>query len=767
MRRFARQNSGMTLSGLFRHARLSLLVPGLALLGACGGGAGPETEGPFTLSGTIQGTSAGTIKLANSGEVIVVSPADGRFRFPTPLAAGAPYEVTVADGQVIGARCAVQRGKGIARDDVGDVQVDCVRTYSLHGRLLAPGPIDEIVLVNGDATVIRDRFASSAFTFPVGVAGGETYDVRVAQQPTGMTCTVNGGTGVMPAGDALVEVRCATNPAFPVGGTVTGLARNATVLLANSAIVGASGVSSVTGRDDPSRPLPFSFGAPVVSGVPYTVTVAIQPLDFFGQACRVSNGANGVVAGAPVADIRVDCGAVAPFLAGIVSGLNAAGLVLGVGAEQIALSPSASSFTTTAPLAPGSTWELVVLQQPAGLTCSVSGTMSGAVTGALVRNLAVFCDPQASPLGGRVVGLTQPGLTLAAAGQVLVVQPGATNFSFAPVARRTRYDVEILRQPTGLVCGLLDDKGTVADGPVANVSVACRPESTVITGSNVTLSDTGSSLHVATDGSTYYATGGTLGRVRADGVHEFVVDPAFPSAPLGIVTDASGNLYVSGPDGIRRRAADGTWSDFVARRGAYLGGLAIDASAGVLYATGWLGGESIERWRLADGTALGSLRLAGGQTFGGHIALDRASGDLYVRGAAGLMRVASAAFAGTGPVILEAPPFSAAPGEYGAISLIGAVKGWPGNVTANGLATDAAGNLYVAATESNQVMRFDAPVRPGSTQFVLAGSGGEGLLDGPSSVARFRFPYSLAVGAGGDVMVGERGGRLRRVIVAK
>jgi hypothetical protein len=37
------------------------------------------------------------------------------------------------------------------------------------------------------------------FTMPTAIAYGSTYAVSVQTQPAGLTCTVGGGTGTMPA----------------------------------------------------------------------------------------------------------------------------------------------------------------------------------------------------------------------------------------------------------------------------------------------------------------------------------------------------------------------------------------------------------------------------------------------------------------------------------------------------------------------------------------------------------------------------------------
>jgi len=80
-----------------------------------------------------------------------------------------------------------------------------------------------------------------------------------------------------------------------------------------------------------------------------------------------------------------------------------------------------------------------------------------------------------------------------------------------------------------------------------------------------------------------------------------------------------------------------------------------------------------------------------------------------------------------------------------------------------GIALDAAGNLYVADRASQRIRRLS----PAGVVSTYAGTGTAGYLDGPAATARFNSPIGVAVDARGDVYVAERAGhRLRRIEAA-
>jgi hypothetical protein len=114
------------------------------------------------------------------------------------------------------------------------------------------------------------------------------YAVTVLTQPDGQTCGVANASGTALANVTNVAVTCG----FAVGGTVTGLGANNSVMLLNNGgdatTVAANGV--------------FAFAGGLPDGGTYAVTVGTQPV---GQHCSVTNG-NGTVS-ATVTDILVTC----------------------------------------------------------------------------------------------------------------------------------------------------------------------------------------------------------------------------------------------------------------------------------------------------------------------------------------------------------------------------------------------------------------------------------------------------------------------------
>jgi len=143
-----------------------------------------------------------------------------------------------------------------------------------------------LVLANGT----RGEWTITASgSYATQVAQGEPYDIVVRTQPTGQTCLVENGTGVVAGPVTNVLVRCTTNT-YAVGGTVVGLAGALTLRL--------NGTSDLALTADGS----FRFALAVPHGSTYSVAVQVQPLDQFCEA----NSATGVAL-APVTQVRVTC----------------------------------------------------------------------------------------------------------------------------------------------------------------------------------------------------------------------------------------------------------------------------------------------------------------------------------------------------------------------------------------------------------------------------------------------------------------------------
>ena len=99
-------------------------------LGACGGGGGGGSATPppaYTVNGMVTGLAgAGLVLRDNGGDDLPVA-ADGEIAFPTKIASGATYSVTVFTQPTSPAQtCAVTNGSGtMGSTDVTNVAVSC------------------------------------------------------------------------------------------------------------------------------------------------------------------------------------------------------------------------------------------------------------------------------------------------------------------------------------------------------------------------------------------------------------------------------------------------------------------------------------------------------------------------------------------------------------------------------------------------------------------------------------------------------------------
>jgi uncharacterized repeat protein (TIGR03803 family) len=166
--------------------------------------------------------------------------------------------------------------------------------YSIGGALSGLADGASLVLQNsgGDNTVVS---ANGTFRFPTSVPNGTAYAVTVLTQPTGQSCAVTSGSGVVSGADVTgIQVSCTTHT-YTISGTVSGLNPNARVTLVNNGL-NATQVN-VNG--------PFSLAVLVPYGSSYAVTVLIQPP---AEICTVTAGTGSPVT-SDVSGINITCSA--------------------------------------------------------------------------------------------------------------------------------------------------------------------------------------------------------------------------------------------------------------------------------------------------------------------------------------------------------------------------------------------------------------------------------------------------------------------------
>ncbi|HEX4268794.1 MAG TPA: choice-of-anchor tandem repeat GloVer-containing protein [Steroidobacteraceae bacterium] len=361
-----------------RYVRLAsgaTLVVALLNLSGCG-----DTK--YSLQANIHSLDGSGLTLSVNGATKSVPAGTTTQMLASALASGAQYSVAIVT-QPSNETCSVANGSGtIGNANVTNVQVTCVAdSYSVIGSIKGLTTDGLVLLDNG-----TDRMPVSAnathFTMPTPVLDGDTYAVTIQSQPTGLTCSVSGGTGTMGTGGVMVAVTCVPDT-YPVNGTITGLASTGLVLQDNGGDTTAIGANATQ----------FMMPTVIAYGSPYSVTILSQPV---GLDCSIADGAGTMGAGG--ATVAVSCAANAYMVSGTITGLTTGGLVLldnGTGATTIPA--NASHFTMSTSVGYGSAYAITVQSQPAGLVCSVANG-AGTMGAADVTNVAITCEKNTSVL---------------------------------------------------------------------------------------------------------------------------------------------------------------------------------------------------------------------------------------------------------------------------------------------------------------------------------------------------------------------------------
>ena len=422
------------------------------------------TAGTHTIGGTVSGLKTGnSVTLLDNGADALKVTADGRFTFKTPLAPGASYAVTVGT-QPAGQICTITNGSGkVPRANVTNVTAICTAapTFTIGGTLsgLTPGAL--LSLFNNGADQLN-LATNGAFAFRLGLLPGAAYNVTIAAQPTGETCTVSNGSGTVGTSNVTtVSVSCKANPTFIIGGTVSGLNTGASVTLLDNA------TDSLTVSTNGT----FTFKTALATGAGYDVTIASQPSN---ETCTITN-ASGTVASANVSNVSVSCVTNTFTIGGTVNGLNSgASVTLLDNATDSLTIITNGTFTFKTPLATGATYNVTIATQPTNETCTITNA-SGTVVSANITNVSVSCATNTFTIGGTVSGLnTGASVTLLdnATDSLTVGTNGAFTFKIAH-ATGAAYSVTVSTQPTGQTCTITNGTGTVASANITNVNVSC------------------------------------------------------------------------------------------------------------------------------------------------------------------------------------------------------------------------------------------------------------------------------------------------------
>ena len=213
----------------------------------------------------------------------------------------------------------------------------------------------------------------------------------------------------------------------------------------------------------------FAFPGTLASGATYAVTVLTNPT---GQTCTVANG-TGTIGTANVTNVTVTCTTNTYTIGGTITGLKGNVILQNNGGNNLSLNAD-GSFTFTTPVPYGGTYNVTVLTQPNGQTCTVANG-SGVVGTANVTDVVVTCEDKHT-IGGTAAGLSGSPVVLQNNGGDNLTVNANGQFTFAtPLAQGQTYAVTILTQPTNRTCTVAGGSGTVGATNVISVVVTCVP----------------------------------------------------------------------------------------------------------------------------------------------------------------------------------------------------------------------------------------------------------------------------------------------------
>ncbi|MBV8806177.1 MAG: hypothetical protein JO042_14050 [Sinobacteraceae bacterium] len=367
-----------------------------------------KTTPTDAIGGVIVGLTGTGLVLQNNGTDTLSIAANGAFAFPGTAPSGSPYNISVLSPPINPYEdCQVLNGQGTTADsDIANIGIVCTvnpsTTHTIGGTV--SGVSGTLVLQdNGrdDLTIT----ANGAFTFPLAIPSGSSYDVTTKSTTGGQSqaCLFTNATGTV--GDSnITDVTITCNANVTLQASVSGLAGTGLTLRNTS-----DGDNLAVTANGPS-----TFATGIVPGDPYNVTVVGQPINP-SQTCVVANAAGTASSGSTVS---VTCTTNTYTVGGVITGLPdpntssanpGANLVLqdnlGDTFTTSATGTSPISFTFATPIASGSTYSVTVTSQP-GLSTAfgtpgvvqtttvcvlAAGTGSGTVTISNVTNVTVNC----------------------------------------------------------------------------------------------------------------------------------------------------------------------------------------------------------------------------------------------------------------------------------------------------------------------------------------------------------------------------------------
>ena len=437
------------------------------------------TTPAYSVGGTVSGLTGTVVLQDNGGDNLAVA-ATGSFTFPTKLASGAAYAVTVKT-QPTGQTCAVSGGTGtVGTANVTSVAVTCTTsppaTYSVGGTV--SGLTGSVVLQDngGDNLPVA---AAGSFTFAAKLASGSAYSVTVLTQPSGQTCAVSGGTGTVGTANVTgVAVTCTTSGG---SGTLTAsddfnrangaLGSNWTAMSDGAMTISSQVVAGGNSGQSGGTRTAETYTSNQYSQVQVT-SAQLTGGQWIGPAVRSQNGGQNLYLGIYFWNSGSPQLRLYKRTSGSFTQLGSSYPTSGLGAGATLRLTAAGS--TVSFLLNGSP---VITATDTGLTGGAPGIMAFGTATADNWAGGNIAAGASYTIGGTVSGLSGTVVLNDNGGDVLsLTANGAFTFP-TPVLSGSPYNVTVANSPAGQTCAVSNGSGTVGSGNVTSVVVTCTASS--------------------------------------------------------------------------------------------------------------------------------------------------------------------------------------------------------------------------------------------------------------------------------------------------
>ncbi len=245
------------------------------------------TTNTYTIGLTVSGlASANNVTLQNNLGDNLVATSNGSLTFATALDDESVYDVTVLiQPTTPNQECLISNGNSVLSGfDVVDITVICTTIqYTFSGNLTGLATGNSLVIQNN---LLDDLILSvnGNFIFTTALDDESVYSVTVLTQPSSpnQSCQITDGSGILAGVDiSNITIEC-TTLTYSVGGVLSGLSMNNTLVLQNNLtdnlVLTSNGV--------------FTFPTLLDDGTNYAVTVLTQP-STPNQTCLITGGNSG------------------------------------------------------------------------------------------------------------------------------------------------------------------------------------------------------------------------------------------------------------------------------------------------------------------------------------------------------------------------------------------------------------------------------------------------------------------------------------------